>query len=77
MDNLNKFKVTVVYGTEACSYANEHTTKGAIRAINSGKVEGDYRTYEMDTEKDFRTLLDALEDSAEWGDYFYSEVKVL
>lgn len=70
-DNLKKFKVTVIYGTEASEYADGHTVKGTIRAIKSGKVFGDYKTYEMDTEEDLRTLLYALEDSNGWDTFFW------
>lgn len=71
MSKLKKFKATVIYGTEASEYADGHTVKGAIRAIKSWKVFGDYKTYEMDTEEDLRTLLYSLEDANGWDTFFW------
>lgn len=71
MNKLKKFNATVIYGTEACEYADGHTIKGTIRAINSGKVFGSYQTYEMDTEGDLRTLLNALYDADGWDTFFW------
>ena len=64
--NMGKFKFTVVFGKEACNYADEHGVKKTVKAFNSGELnEGMYRTYEMDTEEDVKQLLQALDDA--WG----------
>lgn len=61
-----KYKLKVIYGEEACTYAEEHTPLGAIRAIKSGKVFGDYHEYSFDTEDDRETAIQILGDSYGW-----------
>ena len=60
-----KKKLTVVFGTEACRYADEQGVKEAIELIQTGELEGMWRTYEMDTEDDIHQLTQALDDA--WG----------
>lgn len=61
-----KYKLKVIYGEEACTYADEHTPLGTIRAIKSGKVFGVYKEYSFNTENDRMIAIQILEDSYGW-----------
>ena len=72
---MRKYKLTVVFGSEACYYADEHGTKKTISAIEQGKIEGMWRTYELDTLEDVLQLAQALDDAWGWdGSYFDTEL---
>lgn len=62
---------TVIFGTEAVRYAADYGVKKTIKKIDSGKIEGSYSTYTLDTENDLSVLHQALEDASGWGDYYY------
>lgn len=63
-----KYKLTVLYGEEACDYADEHRgyIQAAIRAIKAGKVFGGHAEYTFDTEEDRETAKLILEDAYGW-----------
>ena len=72
---MGKHRFTVVFGTEACRYADEHGTKKTISAIERGEIDGMWRTYELDTEADAEQLTHALCDAWGWdGSYFDTEL---
>ena len=70
-----KYKLRVLYGGEACDWADEHTSyiKGAIRSIKTGNIFGDYKEYEFDTEEDRNTAKIILEDSYGWDNNMWEE----
>lgn len=61
-----KYILKVIYGAEACAYADEHTPLGTIRAIKSNKIFGDYKEYCFETEQDRELAKQILEDSYGW-----------
>lgn len=64
-----KYKLTVIYGEEACDYWDLNWDDGldAIKkAIGSGDVEGDYKVYEFETERDRELAKVILEDALGW-----------
>lgn len=72
---MGKHKLTVVFGTEACRYADNYGVKETVSAIERGEVGGMYRTYELDTEADAEQLTQALCDAWGWdGSYFDTEL---
>lgn len=68
---MGKFKLTVVFGLEACCHAEENGTKETVEAVKSGEIYGGYRTYELDTEADAKQLVQALGDANGWDASFY------
>lgn len=66
---MNKFKMKVIYGTNACDYADEFSEKGAIRKVSKGDIEGMVGNYTFDTKKDLETAKQILSDSDGWLDY--------
>ena len=71
-----KHTITVIFGSEACDYLDEHTVKGTIRKINKGDLEGMVAKYELDTPHDAEVLLQAIDDTLGWNDAWgYGEVK--
>ena len=60
-------KVKVLYGSEACDYADEHTMKGAIRKVKRGDIDGMYCEYEFDTKHDAVLIYKILEDADGWN----------
>lgn len=65
---MSKYRLTVIFGTAACDYADEHGTAETVKALESGELEaldGMWRTYELDTEADVQQLINALDDA--WG----------
>jgi len=63
-----KYKLRVLYGEEACKWADEHASyiKGAIRSIKAGNLFGDYKEYKFDTEQDRDVAKLILEDAYSW-----------
>ena len=77
MAKQKKIKLTVIYGTDACNYAMEHSVNGAKRMLDSGKLDclqGMHRTYELDTEADLEVVKQVLDDAWGW-EASYFEVK--
>ena len=70
---MKKFKLKVLFGTDACNYAEEFSEKGAIRKIHKGDVYGSVGTYTFDTEEDLKTAMKILEDFDGWMDYLICE----
>ena len=70
---MKKFKLKVIFGTDACNYAEEFSERGAIRKIHKREVEGDTGTYTFDTEEDLKTAIRILADSDGWMDYLICE----
>lgn len=63
---MGKYRLTVVYGKEACYYADEHGTTETVRALDTGELpEGMHRTYELDTWDDLLLMTQVLDDA--WG----------
>ena len=72
---MGKHKLTVVFGTEACRYADNYGVHAAVSKIKNEVIEGMYRTYELDTEADAEQLTQALSDAWGWdGNYFDTEL---
>lgn len=67
---MAKYKLTVVFGSEACYYADEHGTKETVAAIERDEIEGMWRTYELDTLEDAHQLTQALNDAWGWEGSF-------
>lgn len=72
---MKKKRFTVVFGTEACRYADEHSVKEAVELIQIGELEGMWRTYEMDTEDDILQLTQVLSDAWGWDASTYEMVQ--
>ena len=72
---MKKYKLRVLYGGEACDWADEHASyiKGAIRSIKAGNLFGDYKEYEFDTEHDREVALNILSDSNGWDNNMWEE----
>ena len=69
-----KIKFTVIYGTDACDYAMEHSVNSAKRALDSGKLDslqGMHRTYYLDTEADLEVVKQVLDDAWGWDASHY------
>lgn len=66
-------KLTVIFGKEACAYADGHGIKKAISEIDSGRIYGGYCHYETETEHDMDVVKKALSDSNGWEDFFWEE----
>lgn len=65
-----KHKVTIIFGEAASRYACDYGEKRAIVRINKGLLEGNVRTYELDTADDLRVLLTALGDFDGWNGWW-------
>ncbi len=63
-----KYKLLVLYGQEACDWADEHCSyiKGAIRQIKSGELFGGYQEFLFDTLHDREMAKNILEYSCGW-----------
>ena len=63
-----KIRLKVVYGIEACEYAEGHNIERTIRKIKDGSINGDHKTYLVDTEEDVKVIKQILADSNGWED---------
>jgi len=70
-----KYKLGVLYGAEACVWADEHpsSVKEAIKQIKAGKIFGDYKEYEFANSKDRETATILLEDAYGWDNNMWSK----
>lgn len=67
------FKLTVIYGPDAVSYARSNGVEATIKELNEGDfdLEGDFCRYELDTYDDLETLKNALDTLSGWGEYYW------
>lgn len=65
-----KYKLKVLYGSEACDYADEHTYAGAVKKVKKGELDGSYCEYKFDTEEDMNTAKEMIADFDGWNDYW-------
>lgn len=69
-----KYKLTVIYGTEACNYLYDgHTLKTTMKKIDEGTIFGDYHEYIFDTENDRLLAENMLEDALGWDNNAWEE----
>jgi len=61
-----KYKLTVIYGTEACNEYNEHTLDTVRRKIRNGDISGDVKTCAFDTIHDVNIACQMLLDDDGW-----------
>ena len=70
----NKYKLTVIYGTDACEIAAEQGVEKAKEALDSrllDSLQGMHRTYELETEADLEVVKQVLDDFCGWYAYCY------
>jgi len=61
-----KYKLTVIYGTEACDEYDEHTLDTVKRKIRNGDISGDVKSYVFDTMHDVNIATQMLLDDDGW-----------
>ena len=70
--DMGKYRLTVIFGQEACDYADGHGAKKTAKALDAGKFEcGMHRTYELDTWEDVLVLTQALDDAWGWDASYF------
>ena len=61
-----KYKLTVIYGTEACREYDEHSLNTVKRKICRGDIDGDVKSYVFDTMHDVNIACQMLLDDDGW-----------
>lgn len=68
-----KVILKIIFGESASRYACDYGEKKAIAKLKKGTLEGDYRIYIMDTQRDADLLLQALGDFDGWNGWWLCE----
>ena len=71
-----RHRLTVIFGSSASEYAEEHGLKKTVRQLARGYIEGACEEYLFDTEDDLKTACQILQDADGWmGSWWKADKK--